>query len=79
SIIPSAAVSDMVDVAHKHGVYVSTGGFIERVLTTSNDRMRDVERYVRRCKHLGFDVIELSIGFLSLPLPVEDWAKLVNA
>jgi phosphosulfolactate synthase (CoM biosynthesis protein A) len=76
SIMPSAAVQDMVDVAHKHGVYVSTGGFIERVLATSNDRMRDVERYVRRCKDLGFDVIELSTGFLSLP--VEDWAELVQ-
>ncbi|KAF8526499.1 hypothetical protein JB92DRAFT_2826560 [Gautieria morchelliformis] len=35
---------------------------IERVLATSNDRMRHVERYVRRCKDLAFDVIELSTG-----------------
>ena len=76
SIMPAAAVRDMVDVAHKHGVYVSTGGFVERILATSNDRVRDVERYVKRCKDLGFDVIELSTGFLSLP--VEDWAELVQ-
>jgi phosphosulfolactate synthase (CoM biosynthesis protein A) len=76
AIMPAASIRDMIDVAHKHGVYVSTGGFIERVLATSNDRVRDVERYVRRCKDLGFDVIELSTGFLSLP--VEDWAELVQ-
>lgn len=76
TIMPATAVREMVDVAHKHGVYVSTGGFIERVLATSRDRIRDVERYVTRCKDLGFDVVELSTGFLSLP--VEDWAELVQ-
>jgi len=76
TLMPVKAVQEMIDVAHKNDVYVSTGGFVEHVLATSNDRVRDVERYVRRCKDLGFDVIELSAGFLSLP--VRDWADMVH-
>jgi phosphosulfolactate synthase (CoM biosynthesis protein A) len=74
--MPEKAVCQMVEVARKHDVYVSTGGFIERVLATSNNRERDVEKYVRRCKDLGFDTIELSTGFLSMP--VDDWAALMQ-
>jgi len=76
TLMPTKAVQEMIDIAHKNDVYVSTGGFVEHVLATSNDRVRDVERYVRRCKDLGFDVIELSAGFLSLP--VHDWADMVQ-
>jgi phosphosulfolactate synthase (CoM biosynthesis protein A) len=32
--------------------------------------------YLARCKALGFDVIEISIGFLSLP--GDDWLRLVD-
>ncbi|GJJ11721.1 hypothetical protein Clacol_005958 [Clathrus columnatus] len=76
TLMPADVVKEITDVAHKHNVYVSTGGFIERILATSNDRTRDVQRYVRQCKNLGFDVVELSTGFLSLP--VNDWAELVQ-
>ncbi|KAF8515040.1 phosphosulfolactate synthase [Hysterangium stoloniferum] len=76
TLMPADVVREMTDIAHKHDIYVSTGGFVERLLATSNDRVRDVERYVKQCKNLGFDVIELSTGFLSLP--VQDWAELVQ-
>ena len=71
--MPAAAVRDMVN---KHGIYVSTRGFIGRVLATSNDRVRDVERYVMRCKDIEFDVVGISTGFLSLP--IDDWEELVH-
>jgi phosphosulfolactate synthase (CoM biosynthesis protein A) len=35
-----------------------------------------VDRYLRKCKELGFDVIEISTGFLSLPQ--DDWLRLVD-
>lgn len=76
TLMPEKSVRAMIDVAHKHGVYVSTGGFVEHVLATSNDRVRDVQRYVKRCKDLGFDVVELSTGFLSMP--ITDWAEMVQ-
>ncbi|KAI0453027.1 putative sulfonate biosynthesis enzyme [Xylaria acuta] len=37
-------------------------------------RVRAVDRYLERCASLGFDVIELSTGFLSLP--GDDWLRL---
>jgi phosphosulfolactate synthase (CoM biosynthesis protein A) len=43
-------------------VLVSTGGFIEHVLTRGPDA---VERYVEECAALGFDVLEISSGFIT--------------
>lgn len=35
-----------------------------------------MDRYLHKCKSLGFDVVEISTGFLSLPQ--DDWIRLVN-
>lgn len=35
-----------------------------------------VDAYIKECKELGFDMVELSVGFISLP--VDDWARLVE-
>ncbi|KAK1228934.1 hypothetical protein PQX77_008027 [Marasmius sp. AFHP31] len=35
-----------------------------------------VDRYLHKCKEVGFDVIEVSTGLLSLP--GDDWSKLVD-
>ncbi|KAI1101044.1 putative sulfonate biosynthesis enzyme [Jackrogersella minutella] len=52
-----------------------TGGWIEHVLA-SGDVGAAVDRYLDRCKDLGFDVVELSAGFLSLP--PDDWMRLAE-
>jgi phosphosulfolactate synthase (CoM biosynthesis protein A) len=67
---------NLIDICHKHDVYVSTGGFIERVLATSGGDRSVVERYVKTCKDVGFDVLEISSGFLSIP--TEDWVELTR-
>jgi phosphosulfolactate synthase (CoM biosynthesis protein A) len=54
-------------------VGVSTGGFIEHVLLQGADAVR---RYVSECKKLGFDVIEISAGFVSIP--TDDWLRLIE-
>jgi phosphosulfolactate synthase (CoM biosynthesis protein A) len=36
-----------------------------------------VEAYLRECRELGFDIVEVSAGFIALPL--EDHARLVEA
>jgi phosphosulfolactate synthase (CoM biosynthesis protein A) len=56
----------LIDLAHNHDVYVSTGGFMEHLLTHS-EVFSVVDRYLHKCKDVGFDVIELSSGFLSFP------------
>ena len=73
TLMPGHVVRELIELCHAHQVAVSTGGFIERVLTQGPDA---VDRYIASCKDLGFDTIELSSGFIVLPL--DDWLRLVD-
>jgi phosphosulfolactate synthase (CoM biosynthesis protein A) len=73
TLMPERAVREIVDLCHKHNVLVSTGGFIERVLTQSGEAVR---QYVTECRKLGFDIIEISAGFVSIP--TDDWLRLIE-
>jgi len=75
SLMPEERVRELIDLAHEHQVYVSTGGWAEHILTQP-DSSTMVEKYLRKCKDLGFDVIEISSGFLSFP--PDDWLRLVD-
>src|SRR5947208_10911244 len=57
SLMPRSAVKELIEVCHTHEVLVSTGGFIEHVVTQGRDA---VEAYIKECKALGFDIIEVS-------------------
>src|SRR5215211_4606383 len=63
----------ITETAHKHDMMISTGGFIEYVLTQGPDA---VDEYIRACQEVGFDIIELSGGFVSIP--TDDWLRLVE-
>jgi phosphosulfolactate synthase (CoM biosynthesis protein A) len=73
ALMPRDKVAEMIDLAHRHAVYVSTGGWIEHVLRYGTDA---VERYLAEAKALGSDVIELSTGFITIP--DEDLLRLVG-
>jgi len=73
SLMPRQAVRELIDLCHRHDVLVSTGGFLEYVLRQSGDA---VGQYIRECKELGFDIIEISCGFITIP--TEDWIRLVG-
>src|SRR5436190_3050341 len=73
SLMPRAAVKGLIDLAHPYNVSVSTGGFIEYVLTQGAEA---VDRYIAECRDLGFDTIEVSTGFITLP--ANDWLRLVQ-
>lgn len=75
SLISEPVLRELIDIAHSHGVYVSTGGWMEHVLTQS-DTERVVDKYLDKCKDIGFDVVEISAGFLSLP--PDDWLRLCD-
>jgi len=64
ALMPRSLVSKLNELCHAHGVKVSTGGFLEFVLTQGVDA---VDRYLSECAELGFDVVEVSSGFVSLP------------
>jgi phosphosulfolactate synthase (CoM biosynthesis protein A) len=64
TLMPERALREIIDLAHSHDVLVSTGGFIEHVLTRGPEA---VDHYIDECARLGFDIIELSAGFISIP------------
>ena len=73
TLMPEQAVRDIIELCHKHNVLVSTGGFMERVLVQGNDA---VLQYVAECKRVGFDIVEISAGFISIP--TDDWLRLIE-
>src|SRR5690242_17412860 len=74
SLMPRAAVAEIIDVCHRFDVLVSTGGFLEYVLRQSPEA---VGQYIRECKELGFDTVEISCGFITIPM--DNWLRLVQA
>lgn len=73
TLMPRQAVKELIDLCHEHNVLVSTGGFIEYVVTQGPQA---VQRYIEECKELGFDIIEVSSGFITIP--PDDWLRLVE-
>src|SRR3954454_6414113 len=73
ALMPESAVRDIIELCHHHNVFVSTGGFLEHVLAQGSDAVR---QYVAECKRLGFDIIEISAGFISIS--TDDWLRLIE-
>lgn len=73
ALFPRSVLRELIELAHRHEVLVSTGGFIEYVLTQGADA---VKAYVQECADIGFDIVEISSGFITLP--TEDWLRLVD-
>jgi phosphosulfolactate synthase (CoM biosynthesis protein A) len=73
ALMPRQAVRELIELCHAHEVLVSTGGFIEYVLTQGPGA---VDRYVAECKALGFDIVEISSGFITMPM--DDILRLVE-
>ncbi len=63
--MPRKAVVELVKLCHERDVLVSTGGFIERVLTYGPEA---VHQYISESKQIGFDIIEISTGFITVPV-----------
>src|SRR6185312_8585771 len=64
ALVPREEVRKFSDLAHEHDAYISSGGWIETVLRYGPDA---VAHYLKEAKEVGFDVIEVSTGFLSVP------------
>ena len=73
TLMPRQAVRDLIETAHRYDVSVSTGGFIEYVLTQGASA---VDQYIKGCKEIGFDIIEVSSGFITISM--DDWLRVVE-
>ena len=74
SLMPRKAVEGLIEICHANDVLVSTGGFLEYVLTQGSHA---VGEYIAECRDYGFDIIEISAGFITLP--TDDWLRLIEA
>ncbi|KAK9936161.1 hypothetical protein M0R45_013020 [Rubus argutus] len=63
SLMPKSLVKEVIDVAHQHDVYVSTGDWAENLLRKGPSAFKE---YVEECKSLGFDTVELNVGALGV-------------
>ncbi len=73
TLMPRQALKEIIELAHRHDVLVSTGGFMEYVLTQGPQA---VDAYIQECRDVGFDIIEISCGFVTIP--TDDWLRLVR-
>jgi len=73
SLMPRPVLIDFLKLCHDYDVLVSTGGFLEYVLTKGPD---SVGKYIEECKQVGFDIIEISCGFVTIP--ADDWLRLIE-
>ena len=73
TLMPRERLREIIELAHRYGVLVSTGGFIEHVLAHNAEA---VPAYIQECVNVGFDILEISSGFISLP--ADDWLRLVE-
>ena len=73
ALMPREAVRALNELCHQHKVEVSTGGFLEYVLTQGPEA---VAHYLEECCELGFDIVEISSGFVTLP--VDDLVRLTK-
>lgn len=73
SLMPRPVLTEFLKLCHDDGVLVSTGGFLEFVLTKGPE---SVSKYIDECKEVGFDIIEISCGFITIP--ADDWLRLIE-
>jgi phosphosulfolactate synthase (CoM biosynthesis protein A) len=73
SLMRRDVLKEIIETTHRYNVLVSTGGWMEYVLTQGPTA---VEQYIKECKEVGFDIIELSSGFITFP--IDDWIQLID-
>jgi len=73
SLMPRESVEELIAICHDYDALVSTGGFAEYVLTQGREAF---DQYVAECREVGFDIVEISTGFISLS--ADDWLRAVD-
>jgi phosphosulfolactate synthase (CoM biosynthesis protein A) len=72
-LLSRARVKQVIQTCHDYKLYVSTGGFVERVIVQG---VEAVNQYLEECKDLGFDVVEVSSGLA--PIALDDKIRIVK-
>lgn len=73
SLMPKSFLKEIADMVHQHGIYMSTGGWAEHLLSRGPSAFKE---YVQECKDIGFDTLELNTDFLDFQ--EEDLLRLIR-
>lgn len=57
--MPPTRLRRLIDMIHSHNAYISTGGYIERVLAASGGSTKVVGQYLETCKEMGYEFSRL--------------------
>lgn len=72
-LLPPEVQQRYLETCHEHDVEASAGGAIEWVVTRGADA---VDRYFDAVRGMGYDIVEISAGMLSIP--DDDFIRLVR-
>lgn len=72
ALLPAAALARIAELCHQHDIRLSAGGLIEFVVTRGANA---VGSYLDALPDLGFNVVEVSAGFLAMSTP--DYLRLI--
>lgn len=77
ALLSPKIVKEFIKIAHHCDIYVNTGGFIERIVIQDP---KNICKYLRETKELGFNVVEISSGMFEHPedFPLVDQLKVVK-
>ena len=64
AIMPRAVSAKIIEICHAYDVKVSTGGALEHALMRRGDV---VDKFLAEVIDLGFDTVEVSANYISLP------------
>ena len=70
ALLPREQVRAFSDLAHRHDAYISSGGWIETVLRYGPEAL---DNYLKEAKEVGFDMIEISAGFIAVLVGYTGW------
>lgn len=73
TLIPRPVRIDLLKLCHDHDVFVSTGGFLEYVLTQGTQAF---DKYIQERTSGGFDIIHISCGLITIP--ADKWLRPIN-
>ncbi|CAG8558860.1 7576_t:CDS:2 [Funneliformis mosseae] len=81
SLFPDSALKETIELIHRRNIEVSTGGLLEQLCvlgTGIKDSSLSTKIYLKKCKEVGFDYLEINNLFDNIILERSYLSRIVN-